>query len=107
MVPGNLRRISLPISVVSEGDGNVVTDVSRTGNVVTVTKGLRAMATQAVGMAEMEVMIEEGTADPQTWYCVYSDAEPYPLMRVYIGDTLLAERTSGSAGFPYTFPMSF
>ena len=65
------------------------------------------MATQAVGMAEMEVMIEEGTADSQTWYCVYSDAEPYPLMRVYIGDTLLAERTSGSAGFPYTFPMSF
>ena len=98
---------SAATSVVSEGDGNVVTDVAKVGNVVTVTKGLRAMATQAVGMAEMEVMIEEGTADSQTWYCVYSDAEPYPLMRVYIGDTLLAERTSGSAGFPYTFPMSF
>lgn len=93
-------------SVVSTGDGNVVTDVAKSGNVVTVTKGLRAMKSKWVGEAAMEVMIDEGTTEKDVWYCVHTDDEDEDLVAIYIGSVEIAVADRNN-GFDYTFPIAF
>lgn len=42
------------------------------------------------------------------WYCIYGDSRKQYLQAVYVGKTLMAQKsTEGSTGFPYSFPIIF
>jgi len=93
-------------SLVKTGDGNVVTDVSKEGNVLTVVKGLKSLPSRKIGEAAMDVLIDEDNVPANTLYFVVTDDEDEDLVALYFGNTLIAE-AEGDYGFTYEFPITF
>lgn len=96
-------------TVEQSGEGATVTGVAvKTGFPTTllVSRNSSTMLSRDVTQAEYNVMVANETVDMKTWYYVFEEAEPHRLSKIYVGDTLFANR-NGSVGFPYTFPITF
>lgn len=96
-------------NIEQSGAGNVVTGVEQKAGypgTLLVRKERSVINSVDITQGDYNVLVDEDEIDQHTWYYVYEEQAPYRLSRIYIGDTLFADRNS-SSGFAYNFPIIF